>query len=62
MGLAEHVGGVSNNCMTNGLLLSRGLELPAMLREDMWPIWTQKTCISYSARGNCTTGFWLRSP
>lgn len=35
VGLAEHVGGVSNNCMTNGLLLSRGLELPAMLREDV---------------------------
>lgn len=35
VGLAEHVGGVSNNCMTNGLLLSRGLELPAMFREGV---------------------------
>ena len=31
----EYVGGISTNYMTNGVLLERGLELLAMLKEDM---------------------------
>jgi adenylylsulfate reductase subunit A len=31
----EYVGGISTNYMTNGFLLKRGLELLAMLKEDM---------------------------
>src|SRR5438046_991572 len=31
----EYVGGISTNYMTNGVLLGRGLELLAMLKEDM---------------------------
>src|SRR5437773_3961280 len=31
----EYVGGISTNYMTNGVLLNRGLELLAMMKEDM---------------------------
>jgi len=31
----EYVGGISTNYMTNGVLLQRGLELLAMMKEDM---------------------------
>ncbi len=31
----EYAGGISTNYMTNGVLLNRGLELLAMLKEDM---------------------------
>src|SRR5258708_30918217 len=34
----EYVGGISTNYMTNGVLLERGPQLLAMLKEDMSPM------------------------